>query len=140
MTWGKPGDKAGEFNEPVGIVVDDEGWVYVADTGNGRIQQFGPDGGYVQEFPVFIPEDYERLTAEPQLSLLPDGRRIAMTFATRGIFVVISPDTHKAWPWKPSGESVEPSGIAFSPQWDLYMTDRRSETVLRLLENGNVNP
>lgn len=140
MTWGQAGDRAGEFNEPVGIVVDSGGSVFVADTGNARIQQFNSDGAYIREFSVFAPEEHERLTVEPQLSLLPDGRRLAMTWATRGIFVIISPGTGEAWPWKPAGEAVEPSGIAISPEWDLYMTDRKAGVILRLLEAGESAP
>lgn len=140
MTWGQAGGRAGEFDEPVGIVVDAEDSVYVADTGNGRIQQFSSDGAYIREFPVFIPEEHERLTAEPQLSLLPDGRRIAMTWAPRGIFVIISPETGEAWPWKPASEAAEPSGIAISPEWDIFMTDRKSGAILHLQETGDAVP
>lgn len=134
--WGSPGSAPAQFDEPVGIVVDGEGWVHVADTGNARIQRFAPDGEYDREYPIFVPDPTERLSAEPQLALLPDGKRIAMTYATRGLFVVISPETGEAWPWKPSGEAFEPSGIAFSAEWDLYLADRRSGMILRLLEEG----
>jgi DNA-binding beta-propeller fold protein YncE len=46
--FGREGSGPGEFNfgtvgELVGsIAVDDEGFVYVADVGNGRIQKFAP--------------------------------------------------------------------------------------------------
>ena len=39
-SFGKKGDKDGEFNEPYDIAVSDEGDVYVSDTGNNRIQVF----------------------------------------------------------------------------------------------------
>ena len=43
VTWGGPGSANGRFANPHGIIVDtDTGWVYVADTGNHRIQVFRP--------------------------------------------------------------------------------------------------
>ena len=42
--WGSLGHEAGEFNSPYGIAVDLTGNVYVADSGNDRIQKFSPDG------------------------------------------------------------------------------------------------
>jgi hypothetical protein len=41
-TVGSPGTGPGEFDRPGGIAVTPEGWVYVSDTGNGRIQIFAP--------------------------------------------------------------------------------------------------
>ncbi|MEA3376278.1 MAG: hypothetical protein U9R72_08820 [Chloroflexota bacterium] len=38
--WGGPGTDEGLFNEPRDIAVDQGGNVYVADTGNCRIQKF----------------------------------------------------------------------------------------------------
>jgi predicted membrane-bound mannosyltransferase len=38
----------GTFNEPWGIAVDTDGFVYVADTWNYRIQKFTPDGVFIK--------------------------------------------------------------------------------------------
>ncbi|MEV8514676.1 peptidyl-alpha-hydroxyglycine alpha-amidating lyase family protein [Dactylosporangium sp. NPDC051484] len=45
-SWGKPGTGPGEFNLVHNIVVDADGWVYVADRENHRIQVFSADGKY----------------------------------------------------------------------------------------------
>ena len=37
-SFGKKGDKDGEFNYPYAIAVRDDGYVYVSDTGNNRVQ------------------------------------------------------------------------------------------------------
>jgi sugar lactone lactonase YvrE len=42
----------GEMNEPVGVAVDGQGNVYVADTNNKRIEKFGPDGKFVSQWAV----------------------------------------------------------------------------------------
>lgn len=44
--WGSPGSGPGEFNLPHNIVCDPDGWVYVADRENHRIQIFDSDGNY----------------------------------------------------------------------------------------------
>jgi DNA-binding beta-propeller fold protein YncE len=41
-TWGTKGSGNGQFNDPKGIAVDPQGYIYVADTANHRIQKFGP--------------------------------------------------------------------------------------------------
>ena len=46
-TFGVKGDKPGRFNEPSGICVDSAGNIYAADTVNGRIQKFSPDGKFI---------------------------------------------------------------------------------------------
>jgi len=39
-SWGGPGSLSGQFASPLGVAVDGDGNVYVADTGNDRIQKF----------------------------------------------------------------------------------------------------
>jgi|GEM_PF-328872 len=48
--WGSYGTLAGQFDSPQGIAVDDEGYVYVADLSNTRIQKFYPNGTYIREW------------------------------------------------------------------------------------------
>ena len=45
-SWGKPGSDPGEFNIVHNIICDEEGWVYVADRENHRIQVFNCDGKF----------------------------------------------------------------------------------------------
>ena len=45
-TWGSPGTDPGEFNIVHNIVCDADGWVYVADRENHRVQVFNCDGVY----------------------------------------------------------------------------------------------
>src|SRR5205823_3582885 len=46
MSWGEPGTGPGEFNIVHNICCDAEGWVYVADRENHRIQVFDGHGKY----------------------------------------------------------------------------------------------
>jgi sugar lactone lactonase YvrE len=45
--WGSHGNGDGEFNEPASIAVDTNGYVYVADRGNNRIQKFTAEGEFL---------------------------------------------------------------------------------------------
>ena len=48
--WGASGTGEGQFNHPMGIAIDAEGYVYVADSGNKRIQKFDSEGRFVREW------------------------------------------------------------------------------------------
>jgi DNA-binding beta-propeller fold protein YncE len=46
FSWGEPGTDPGQFNLVHNIACDDEGWVYVADRENHRVQVFDGNGKY----------------------------------------------------------------------------------------------
>ena len=46
-SWGSQGTGPGQFNSPVGIAVGNDGYIYVTDLGNHRIQKFTSSGTYV---------------------------------------------------------------------------------------------
>ena len=46
FSWGESGTGPGQFNIVHNIVVDKDGWVYIADRENHRIQVFDPNGKY----------------------------------------------------------------------------------------------
>ncbi len=48
--FGEEGEEPGQFSYPMGIDVDSEGDVWVADTGNDRIQKLSPEGEPLAEF------------------------------------------------------------------------------------------
>jgi DNA-binding beta-propeller fold protein YncE len=49
-SWGEYGTRAGLLSWPAGIAVDQEGNVYVADTGNNRIQLFSSNGTFISRW------------------------------------------------------------------------------------------
>ncbi|MBI4744464.1 MAG: hypothetical protein HY776_06570, partial [Actinobacteria bacterium] len=51
-TWGSYGQDNGQFRYPGGIAVDGNGYVYIADTHNHRVQKFTSDGAYIATWGV----------------------------------------------------------------------------------------
>ena len=54
LKFGKQGNGNGNFQYPWGIVIGENNCLYVADTGNGLIQKFTPDGVFLSQWPVNI--------------------------------------------------------------------------------------
>jgi len=52
FTFGRSGNGQGELQHPMGIDITKKGQVFVADTGNHRIQVFDHRGGFLYMFPV----------------------------------------------------------------------------------------
>jgi DNA-binding beta-propeller fold protein YncE len=49
-SWGGSGDNEAELNNPMGIAIDQNGYVYVADTGDSRIKKFDGEGRFMTEW------------------------------------------------------------------------------------------
>ncbi|HNX58123.1 MAG TPA: VWA domain-containing protein [Spirochaetota bacterium] len=58
-TIGARGDIRGMFHGPEGVVFDSKGYIYVADSGNNRVQKFSPDGKFLLMFGSFGKYDAE---------------------------------------------------------------------------------
>ncbi|XP_078662080.1 protein meiotic P26-like [Branchiostoma floridae x Branchiostoma belcheri] len=54
-TFGGHGSGTGQFDRPLGVTVSEEGEIFVADTGNQRIQVFTLQGTFVRQFPTVVP-------------------------------------------------------------------------------------
>jgi len=57
LQWGSRGAGPGQFYNPDAVVVGPDGSVYVGDLGNGRIQQFTPDGVFLGQWRAGDPAD-----------------------------------------------------------------------------------
>lgn len=48
--WGTPGSGDGQFDSPIDVAVDADGYVYVVEQGNSRVQKFASDGTFVTKW------------------------------------------------------------------------------------------
>ena len=63
--FGSQGSGPGEFESPIGVAVDENGWVLVADTDNHRIQLFDHTHAFVREFGVTGGRNYDSSPGTP---------------------------------------------------------------------------
>jgi tripartite motif-containing protein 2/3/tripartite motif-containing protein 71 len=131
---GKQGSGPLEFSEPVGIAVGPSGTVYVADTGNHRIQILSADGQFLRALPV----PAWSVGNEPHLEV--DGK---------GVIYAADPAGNAVLEFDPSGKPVrrttddagkpfvKPTGIALdSKRAVLYVVNSGNNTVSHLALPG----
>lgn len=133
-TWGEPGTDPGQFNIVHNIVTDSDGWVYVADRENHRVQVFDGNGRYETQWnnlhrpcalcccgggrqPNFIVGELGPGMAVnrkvpnlgPRLSIVDaKGKRIARLGGEHG-------------PGLEAGKFLAPHGIALDSRGDIYV-------------------
>jgi DNA-binding beta-propeller fold protein YncE len=131
-SWGEPGTDPGQFNLPHNITCDGDGWVYVADRENHRIQVFDGNGRYETQWnnlhrpsALFMPPGKCPLCyvgecgptmnvnrAAPNL-----GPRISI-FDHRGKRLAHLGDIHGG---TGPGQFISPHGIAVDSRGDIYV-------------------
>ena len=132
MSWGGPGCDEGQFNLPHNIACDADGYVYVADRENHRIQIFDGNGRYegqwnnlhrpsammltagpcplcfVGELAPYMAVNRHTPNLGPRISILQDGKLVGRLDAVGGAGAGI-------------GQFTSPHGIALDSQGDLYL-------------------
>ncbi|HKP53503.1 MAG TPA: DUF2298 domain-containing protein [Chloroflexia bacterium] len=125
----------GELNEPIGVAVDAQGNVYVADTNNRRIQKFDATGKVVAQWPVasgWEPGEY----LEPFITVDSAGNLYA-TAPTGKKVLKYGPDgtllgeKSGAGISEPMGTLNLPTGIAVDAEGNSYVVDTRGNGVLK---------
>ncbi len=75
--FGEWGEGNGQFKDPRGIAVDKEGGVYVADSGNNRIQKFTSNDVYINSWPIFFIDAWEYAQVV-DVAVEPDGNILVL--------------------------------------------------------------
>ncbi len=153
----------GTFKRPAGVAADGAGNVYVADTGNGRVQKFGADGAFL--LAIALPPAETREADEPGDEAeggkpegiavdgagniyVADGRgRRALKYGPDGTLAAVLKAGGKARGGDEDGDGRgeeggfgEPYGIAVDAAGGcLLVGDRHSGLVYKFDGAGNVN-
>jgi sugar lactone lactonase YvrE/4-amino-4-deoxy-L-arabinose transferase-like glycosyltransferase len=130
--WGGQGTEPGQFQGPRGIAVDPQrGQVYVADTGNRRVQVFGLDGGFIAVW------DRGDESFEEPFDVVVDSR---------GEVYVLDAVAQFIQRYGPTGELhgaigrdlgfYHPRGLAIDDQGNLYVADTGNNRIVKLTPSG----
>jgi len=71
----KPGKGDKEFNRPGGVACDKAGNLYVADSGNNRLQVFKPDGSLLKSIPAKSPQKVAVSHRSGEIYLMQDAAK-----------------------------------------------------------------
>lgn len=137
FSWGEPGTLPGQFNIVHNICCDADGWVYVADRENHRVQVFSPDGRYETQWNnlsrpcgLFITGGSSPLCYIGELGPENVNRtmRNAPNLGPRVSILTLEGEIISLLGSKPLGDStpdqfVAPHGIAVDSRGDIYVAE-----------------
>jgi hypothetical protein len=130
--WGGNGSATGQFNNPKGLAQDNNGNIYVADTGNHRIQKFDANGTFISawgtqgsgdnqfESPVGI--TYDSGTAH--VFVVDSTLNRVQEFNPQGLFIKKFGVAGTA-----PGQLNNPQGIAVCASGDIYVANTGNHRV-----------
>jgi uncharacterized protein (TIGR03663 family) len=135
-TWGKEGQGPGEFKDPCGVAVGPDGSVYVADTWNHRIQKFTSEGKFLAEWV----EQTSGFWGPRGIAVAPDGSAVFVTDTGNKRVVKFDPNGQQLLQWGKEGsrpgEFIEPVGLAFNQEGELYVADTGNRRVQVFRQDG----
>jgi DNA-binding beta-propeller fold protein YncE len=119
---GVPGPNPGEFGTPSGIAVDQTtGDVYLADTGNDRIQEFTETGQYITQIDSEAPgiPHFYLPEVSPDLAVEGDGDLLTLDWESEGGVGEKQAGPGRVLQFTPAGI---PTGLSFGPA--LFGTEK----------------
>jgi DNA-binding beta-propeller fold protein YncE len=116
-----------QFENPQGIAVDNAGNIFVADTGNGRIQKFSPNGTFVASI----------ATTDPNGIAIDRAGNIYVTEAgAKHRVQKLGPDGTFVAEWPPG--LYGPRRIAIGPDDSIYVVDQGNTRIVKFSLGGQV--
>jgi DNA-binding beta-propeller fold protein YncE len=128
MFKGGRGTGKGEFDSPTGIAVDGSGNVLVADTDNGRIEKFSPNGTFVT-----IVGQFE---APNGIAIDRAGNIYVAEIGSKHDVQKLGPDGKFIAEWAPG--LYGPRRIAIGPDDSVYVVDSGRNRIVKFSPDGQV--
>ncbi len=130
---GQPGNAAGQMNEPAGVAVDGTGNIWVADTGNSRIQEISSEGTSPRTIGTGqLSGPLGVIVAEGKVYVADTQNNRVAVFSTGGTL-----ETSIGKAGTENNQFSHPAGIVFDPLTrDLYVTDTGNHRVQQISLGG----
>jgi DNA-binding beta-propeller fold protein YncE len=151
--WGSLGATEGDFYYPLGIAVDEDGYVYVGDRDNHRVQKFDGSGTFQRMWGWGVDTgaaQFEVCTSACMVGLSGSGdgqfnNAVGVAVDAHGDIYVVDQVNHRVqkftsdgvflvkWGSLGSGDGQfkQPVGIAIGPLGDIYVGDQVNQRIQR---------
>jgi len=137
MFEGGKGIEKGQFDFPRGIAVDRAGNIFVADTNNGRIEKFTPNGVFITSIGM-KGIGYGQLGEPNGIAIDRDGN-IYVADALKHLVEKMAPDGTVTAEWKgPDPGFYGPRRIAIGPDDSIYVVDQGRTRIVKFTPDGRV--
>jgi DNA-binding beta-propeller fold protein YncE len=125
---GGHGNGKGQFENPHGLAVDSAGNIFVADTDNGRIQKFSPNGTFVTSL--------ERFQAPSGIAIDRMGNIYVAEIGSKHRIQKLRPNGAFIAEWAPG--LYGPRKIAIGPDDSIYVVDSGRNRIVKFSPDGQV--
>jgi sugar lactone lactonase YvrE len=137
MFNGGRGSDKGQFDGPTGIAHDASGNILIADTNNGRIEEFSPTGSFLGVIGI-KGTGYGRLGAPNGIAIDRTGN-IYVADASKHCVEKLAPDGSVIDEWKgPSPGFYGPRRIAIGPDDSIYVVDQGRTRIVKFSPDGRM--
>jgi sugar lactone lactonase YvrE len=127
MFEGGRGTDEGQFDSPTGMCVDGNGNILVADTGNGRIQKFSPNGTFATSIATTDPHG---------IAIDHAGNIYVAEIGSKHRVLKLGPDGTFIAEWAPG--LYGPRKIAIGPEDSIYVVDSGRNRIVKFSPDGQV--
>lgn len=136
--WGTNGKGNGQFNLPGGIDVDSAGNIYVADSGNDRVQKFAGDGTFLAQWGAFGSGTGQFFSPKGvavdsfgNVYIADNGNHRIQKFMSDGAFLA-------QWGGKGSGNGQfnYPTDVAVDSAGHVYVVDSENHRIQKFESDG----
>jgi DNA-binding beta-propeller fold protein YncE len=137
MFEGGRGTGKGEFDSPVGIAIDPNGNVFVADTNNGRIEKFSPTGAFLDI--IGTKGSGQGQLGAPNGIAVDHAGNIYVADASNHRVQKLTADGKLIAEWNgPGGGFYGPRRIAIGSDNSVYVVDQGHTRIVKFSPDGQV--
>lgn len=140
--FGKPikDSRERQFNTPTDVAIDSQGYVYVVDKGNNKIQKFSASGEFQQEFGKqgeaageFQNPTHIAIDKKDRLYIIDEKKRYVQVFDSEGKYLggIKGPDEVT--------EFFRPLAIAIDKKGNVYIGERSSRRIYKFSCEGGID-